>query len=123
MKKGYITMACVALGISLLATGCKKEEVKDTFSLNAVIEEVKGTQKVHMEGLLPVWDNNDAIRVNNENCTVSITGTGSSRTNSIFKEEEEPTYCAVYPASYLTTANANITSAANISIKLPRCQD
>ena len=123
MKKIYMSMACVALGIALLTTGCKKEEVKDTFSLNAVIEEVKGTQKVHMENLLPVWDNNDAIRVNNENCTVSITGTGSSRTNSIFKEEEEPTYCAVYPASYLTTANADITSAANISIKLPRCQE
>lgn len=117
-----MSMACVALGIALLATGCKKEELKDTFRLNAVIEEVKGTQKVHMEGVLPVWDNNDQIRVNNENCTVSITGTGSSRTNSIYKEEEENTYCAVYPASYLNSG-ANITNpSSGISINLPRCQ-
>lgn len=118
-----MSIACMALGITLLATGCKKDEVKDTFNLNAVIEEVNGGQKVHMEGFLPVWDNGDAIRVNNENCSVSITGSGSARKNSIAKETEENTYCAVYPASYLTSANANITSAANISIKLPRCQD
>ena len=46
-------MACVALGITLLTTGCKKDEVKDTFNLNAVIEEVNSGQKVHMEGFLP----------------------------------------------------------------------
>ena len=116
-------MACLAFGIAIFATGCKKDEVKETFNLNAVIEEVKGTQKVHMENLLPVWDNNDTIRVNSENCTVSITGSGSSRTNSIAKEEEEATYCAVYPARYLTNANADITSARNISITLPRRQE
>ena len=121
MKKRYIAMACVALGITLLTTGCKKEEDKDTFNLNAVIEEVKGTQKVHMEGFLPVWDNNDAIRVNNENCTVSITGTGANRKNSIAKQEEERTYCAFYPASYLD-ANTNITNHSGIWINLPQRQ-
>ena len=123
MKKRYIAMACVAFGIAIFATGCKKDEVKETFNLNAIIEEVNGGQKVHMENLLPVWDNNDEIRVNNENCMVSITGTGNSRTNSIAKEVEENTYCAVYPASYLTNQSADITSASNISITLPRTQD
>ena len=122
MKKRYIAMACGALGITLLATGCKKDEVKDTFNLNAVIEEVNGTQKVHMEGFLPVWDNNDAIRVNNENCTVSITGTGANRKNSIAKQTEEQTYCAFYPASYLGT-NTNITNHSGIWITLPQRQD
>lgn len=122
MKKRYIAMACVALGITLLATGCKKDEVKDTFNLNAVIEEVNGGQKVHMEGFLPVWDNNDQIRVNNENCSVSITGTGNARKNSIAKQTEENTYCAVYPASYLEE-NANITNHSGIRITLPQRQD
>ena len=122
MRKRYIAMACVALGITLLTTGCKKDEVKDTFNLNAVIEEVNGGQKVHMEGFLPVWDNNDQIRVNNENCSVSITGTGNARKNSIAKQTEENTYCAVYPASYLE-ANANITNHSGIRITLPQRQD
>ena len=117
-----MSIACMALGITLLATGCKKDEVKDTFNLNAVIEEVNGGQKVHMENALPVWDNNDAIRVNNENCTVSITGTGANRKNSIAKQVEENTYCAFYPASYLNSG-ADITSASGIWIGLPRCQE
>ena len=115
-------MACVAFGIVLLAMGCKKDEVKETFNLNAIIEEVNAGQKVHMEDPLPVWDNNDEIRVNSENCRVSITGSGSSRTNSIAKEVEENTYCAVYPANFLTNQSADITSASNISITLPRRQ-
>ena len=118
-----MSIACMALGITLLATGCKKEEEKDTFNLNAVIEEVNGGQKVHMEGALPVWDNNDAIRVNRENCMVSITGTGANRKNSIAKQEAEATYCAVYPASYLGNPSADITSASGIWINLPRCQE
>ena len=122
MKKRYMSIACMALGITLLATGCKKDEVKDTFNLNAVIEEVNGGQKVHMENALPVWDNNDAIRVNNENCTVSITGTGANRKNSIAKQVEENTYCAFYPASYLG-ANTNITNHSGIWITLPQRQD
>lgn len=122
MKKRYLAMACVALGITLLTTGCKKDEVKDTFNLNAVIEEVNSGQKVHMEGFLPVWDNNDAIRVNNENCTVSITGTGANRKNSIAKQVEENTYCAFYPASYLDE-NTNITNHSGIWITLPQRQD
>ena len=117
-----MSIACMALGITLLATGCKKDEVKDTFNLNAVIEEVNGGQKVHMENALPVWDNNDAIRVNNENCTVSITGTGANRKNSIAKQVEENTYCAFYPASYLG-ANTNITNHSGIWITLPQRQD
>ena len=117
-----MSIACLALGIAFLATGCKKDEVKDTFNLDAVIEEVNGGQKVHMENALPVWDNGDAIRVNNENCTVSITGTGANRKNSIAKQTEEQTYCAFYPASYLD-ANANLTSASGIWIGLPRCQE
>ena len=122
MKKRNIFMACMALGITLFATGCKKDEVKDTFNLNAVIEEVNGGQKVHMEGFLPVWDNNDAIRVNSESCTVSITGTGANRKNSIAKQVEENTYCAFYPASYLD-ANTNITNHSGIWITLPQRQD
>ena len=117
-----MSIACLALGIALLATGCKKDEVKDTFNLDAVIEEVNGGQKVHMENALPVWDNNDAIRVNNENCTVSITGTGANRKNSIAKQVEENTYCAFYPASYLG-ANTNITNHSGIWITLPQRQD
>ena len=117
-----MSIACLALGIAFLATGCKKDEVKDTFNLDAVIEEVKGTQKVHMEGLLPVWDNNDLIRVNNENCTLTITGNGANRKNSIAKQREENTYCAFYPASYLD-ANTNITNHSGICVNLPRCQE
>ena len=119
-----MSIACVALGIALLATGCKKDEVKDTFNLNAVIEEVNGGQKVHMEGSLPVWDNGDAIRVNNEDCNVSITGSGSTRKNSIAKQTEDPTYCAFYPASYLD-ANTNLANerSRGIWMGLPQRQE
>ena len=117
-----MSIACLALGIALLATGCKKDEVKDTFNLDAVIEEVNGGQKVHMENALPVWDNGDQIKVNKENCSVSITGSGSARKNSIAKQTEENTYCAFYPASYLNSG-ADITSASGIWIGLPRCQE
>ena len=117
-----MSIACLALGIAFLATGCKKDEVKDTFNLDAVIEEVNGGQKVHMENALPVWDNGDQIKVNKENCSVSITGSGSARKNSIAKQTEENTYCAFYPASYLNSG-ADITSASGIWIGLPRCQE
>ena len=99
--------------IAVLA--CMVSCQKDFTTLRLCVAPFENNSKVHMDGNIARWDNNDVVSVNGNDCTVSV----SSSSTAITEVANATAYYAVYPASIVN----RFTSGSNVyDIQLPETQ-
>lgn len=106
MKRLFLVLLCAAVCL----TGCQKDLVTLKLQLEAYDSPAA---KLHIEDRYSCWDNNDAVMLNGHEYPVSVSGNNAT----IADVEEASTYCAVYPASMVTSA-----SGSSLSLTLPTVQ-
>jgi len=114
MKKIHVAMVCVLAGVSIMMTGCKKEE-GEIVTLGAEIADGIGDGKVYLDGDgYPSWESSDHLWVNGDEKTLSnITGTRAK----VEDVESAENYVAVYPY------DAGVSRAGtSVTVNIPRAQ-
>lgn len=114
MKKIHVAMVCLLAGVSIMMTGCKKEE-GELVTLGAEMADGTGDAKVYLDGDgYPSWESTDHLWVNGDEKTLSnITGTKAKIDNVTSASE----YYAVYPYDAgVSRDNSRVT------VNIPRAQ-
>ena len=114
MKKIHVAMVCVLAGVSIMMTGCKKEE-GEVVTLGAEIADGIGDGKVYLDGDgYPSWESSDHLWVNGDEKALSnITGT-RAKVEGVTSADD---YVAVFPY------NAGVSRIGNsATVTIPRAQ-
>ena len=114
MKKIHVAMVCVLAGVSIMMTGCKKEE-GEIVTLGAEIADGIGDGKVYLDGDgYPSWESSDHLWVNGDEKALSnITGT-RAKVEGVTSADD---YVAVFPYNAGVSRNGN-----SATVTIPRAQ-
>ena len=114
MKKIHVAMVCVLAGVSIMMTGCKKEE-GEIVTLGAEIADGIGDGKVYLDGDgYPSWESSDHLWVNGDEKALSnITGT-RAKVEGVTSADD---YVAVFPY------NAGVSRIGNSATVTNCCPD
>ena len=115
-----IVIIGVMAAATFLAAGCQKEE-KGTVTLGVSIDNGRHA-KVFIDKTNICWHNGDMVYVNSETCATSSAAADGSTANLV-GVTGSASYRAIYPASLVEDATADISGTGGVQVKLPRVQN
>ncbi|MBP5540885.1 MAG: hypothetical protein J6X88_04465 [Bacteroidales bacterium] len=118
MKRFTKTLFIVLVAVAFVATGCKKESEYKTVTLGAKI--AANNSKVYIDGITPIWQTGDQVRVNgtDESHTITVSQIRGNTAKLENVPQSDDGYYAIYPAEYATAF-----SGGQFAVTLPAFQE
>lgn len=118
MKRFTKTLFIVLVAVAFVATGCKKESEYKTVTLGAKI--AANNSKVYIDGITPIWQTGDQVRVNgtDESHTITVSQISDNTAKLENVPQSDDGYYAIYPAEYATAF-----SGGQFAVTLPAFQE
>lgn len=118
MKRFTKTLFIVLVAVAFVATGCKKESEYKTVTLGAKI--AANNSKVYIDGITPIWQTGDQVRVNgtDESHTITVSQISGNTAKLENVPQSDDGYYAIYPAEYATAF-----SGGQFAVTLPAFQE
>lgn len=118
MKRFTKTLFIVLVAVAFVATGCKKESEYKTVTLGAKI--AANNSKVYIDGITPIWQTGDQVRVNgtDESHTITVSQISGNTAKLENVPQSDEGYYAIYPAEYATAF-----SGGQFAVTLPAFQE
>lgn len=117
MKNFFLILPVLIIVLTLVSTGCQKEE--GTVTLGAETQKpVNDNSKVYIDNHTPCWHNADEVYINNAAYPVMAASGYSARIENVVSSS---TYRAIFPAG-IVVEESNIGNNASFPITLPSTQ-
>ena len=117
MKNFFLILPVLIIVLTLVSTGCQKEE--GTVTLGAETQKpVNDNSKVYIDNHTPCWHNADQVYINNAAYPVLAASGSSARIENVVSSS---TYRAIFPAG-IVAEESNIGNNASFPITLPSTQ-